>query len=354
MLLKRSFLPFLFLLVQFSYAQVEHNPYPVHDTKSVITQLPYLMDPSETGMTISWMVDTPGHAKVVYGKAGEELNQTASAQKFGMKPVGTHQSVRLKNLEPGTTYRYKVMTRRVVELNPYWPAMGEWVESEEYEFTTFDKKKEKINFSVITDTHENVSWINGLMDLVDWDKTDFFAHVGDAFDYLESEKQLFKNWLTPVSDKLKHKKPLVYARGNHELRGPFARDLFPYVPIEEDKFYFARDHGPAHFIVMDSGEDKADSTNVYAGLNALKEYKEEEFKWLENHLSEDKSAQEAPFRIVLMHDSRWGWDELGDKWNEIANEGDVDFMISGHWHRFKRMEAGESGTDFPVLVLGQR
>ena len=353
---------FLYLSLLFSITlfvfdlSAQHQPYPVHETKSVIMQDPYLIDPSETGMTVAWKTDTPAHSKVVYGKVGEDLNLTAENQEHGLLKVGTMHTVRIENLEPGTTYQYKVMSRRVVKLNPYWPAMGEWVESEVYNFTTFDKNKSEFTFSAITDIHESNQRINAFMDLIDWEKTDFLVHTGDAYHYLSSEDQVFGSFLSSIAKGLKQEKPLVYVRGNHELRGPFARNLFDYIPIHEGRYYYARNHGPAHFIILDSGEDKPDSTNVYAGLNRLKEYREIEYEWFKNHIKTDESAQNSPFRIILMHDPRWGWvDEENDKWTEVANDGKINLMISGHWHRFRRVNPGEGdGNQYPILVLGQQ
>lgn len=345
---------FTFFVFQIQYAQ--HQPYPVHDTKAVITEDPYLTAPSETSIMVNWVTDTPSHSKILYGKKGEELDKVAEVQEHGMRPVETKHAIPIKDLEPGQTYQYKVLSRRVVDLKPYWPEMGDWVESDEYSFTTLDKNKSKIAFSSITDTHEHVDWINGLMELVDWDKTDFFVQTGDALDYVESEKQLFQNWLSPIAKNLKQTVPFVYARGNHDLRGPFARNWLDYIPSEEDRFYFARNHGPVHFLILDSGEDKADSTNVYAGLNNLKEYRAEEYEWFKDHVENSSSLKEAPFRIVFMHDPGWGWMEEGEaeKWTELANKAGIDLIITGHWHRFKRIEKGEQGNDYPILVVGQK
>src|SRR5690625_7356367 len=131
-------------------------------------QNPYLIDPSETGMTVAWKTDTPAHSKVVYGKVGEDLNLTAENQEHGLLKVGTMHTVRIENLEPGTTYQYKVMSRRVVKLNPYWPAMGEWVESEVYNFSTFDKNKSEFTFSAITNIHEIIHSIKPYIDMIYW------------------------------------------------------------------------------------------------------------------------------------------------------------------------------------------
>jgi len=45
----------------------------------------------------------------------------------------------------------------------------------------------------------------------------------------------------------------------------FARELEKYFTTpNESRFYYSRNDGPAHLIVIDTGEDKPDSTNVYA------------------------------------------------------------------------------------------
>lgn len=340
-------------------ARAQNSPYKVYDTKPVILQQPYLIDPSESGITVGWLTDTDCQSQIVYGEKGKGLTDTIAKQINGLIPVDTKHNLRINGLKPGTSYEYKVRSRRIVRLNAYWPDMGNWVESPVYTFTTFNTKKSGILFSYITDTHENVASIQSLMKLVDWNNVDFFAETGDALNWAESESQLFKNWLTPVANGLKSSIPFVYARGNHDLRGPFARSWYNYIPTHNEKFYFATNDGPAHFIILDTGEDKPDTTSVYAGLNNLKEYKREEFGWFKNHVETDASLKNASFRIVLMHDPRWGW--MGDgeaekaKWTQLANDGNINLILAGHYHRFRRINPGEAdGNKFPILVLGQK
>lgn len=354
-ILKYSYL--LLFLTGARFATAQHTPYKVYDTKAVILQAPYLIDPSDSAITIAWLTDTDCQSKVVYGKKGEGLNQTATRQVNGLVPVDTKHHIRITGLEPGAEYEYKVLSRRVVRLNPYWPDMGKWAESPVYSFTTFNKKKNDIAFSYITDTHENVSDIRTLLKMVDWGKTDFFVQSGDALNWVENEGQLFKSWLTPIASGLHQAIPFIYTRGNHDLRGPFARTLYDYIPNHTGKFYYATDHGPAHFIILDTGEDKPDSTSVYAGLNNLAEYRKEEFAWFKNHLATSQNLKEAPFKIILMHDPQWGWLEDGEsaKWTALANSAGVNLILSGHYHRFKRFNPGESGGNkYPILVLDQK
>ena len=104
------------------------------------------------------------------------------------------------------------------------------------------------------------------------------------------EEHLFRAWLRPTTEPLAHSKSLFFVRGNHELRGPFARRLLDYVPTPEGRFYYARDAGPVHLIVLDTGEDKPDDTNVYAELNLTVPYRAEELAWFQDHVKTEATG----------------------------------------------------------------
>jgi predicted phosphodiesterase len=336
-----------------AFAQNENAPFTVHDTRAVIMHGPYILAPTDTSATIVWETDTPSAPKVIYG-IGDDLDLEAIAQKDGMVPVGKVQTVHLSGLEPGQTYHYRVVSTRVVKLNAYWPELGHPVESAVDSFTTFDTRKPTISFSVITDTHEDLKRIDTVMKMIDWPTTDFLVFTGDPVNWFQSADQLWSRWLDPFSKALGGTTPLIYARGNHEERGPFARHLPTYTPIEEGRFYYTRDDGPVHLLVIDTGEDKPDSTNVYARLNQMLPYREQELAWLEEHVRTSERLKTAPFRIVVMHQPDWGW--VGGKnaeWTRVANDAGVDLAIAGHNHRFSFHPAGEDGRAYPLLVVGQ-
>jgi predicted phosphodiesterase len=330
----------------------QHQPYTVHDTRPVILQGPYLFAPSETSVSVMWMTDTPAHSKVLYGTGGA-LTSVAEPLRDGLRPVGTLHTITIRGLEPGRTYQYRAVSTRVVKVKAYWPEKGRDVESPVYSFTTLDRKKPRAAFSFITDTHEDPARIKALVNTIDWQGTDFLVHGGDAFNSVESEDQLFTRWLEPLGAALAHVKPLFYIRGNHEMRGSFARRLRDYLPVEEDRFYLARDHGPLHLIVLDTGEDKPDNTNVYGGLNNFAEYREEEFAWLKKHAATEPRMKEAPFRIILMHQPEWGWvNGENASWTELANEAGIDLIIGGHKHSYSRTPPS-GAAKFTVVAVDQ-
>ena len=342
------------MLAVAAQARAQSEPYRVFDTRPVITDGPYLVATGETTATIVWFTDTPSHAKVRYGSA-RDLSAVAEPQVDGLVPVGTRHVVHLSNLSPGTTYSYEVVATRVVKLKAYWPDKGLDVSAGPYQFTTFDRNSPSVSFSVITDTHEDVGLINRLNQAIDWESTDFLVHAGDAFHWIDTEEHIFRAWLRPTIAGLAHTKSLFFVRGNHELRGPFARQLSDYVPTTEGRFYYARDAGPVHLMVLDTGEDKPDDTNVYAELNLTVPYRAEELAWFREHVETTARVSEAPFRVILMHNPRWGWLTDGpDAWVETANAAGVDLVIAGHRHRFSHTPPGpDVEHSYHHLVVGK-
>jgi predicted phosphodiesterase len=335
-------------------ARAQSEAYRVFDTRPVITEGPYLVATGETTATVVWLTDTPSHAKVRYGP-GDELSAVAEPQVDGLVPVGTRHVVHLTDLSPGTTYGYEAVATRVVKLNAYWPDKGLDVRSGPHRFTTLDRDRPSVSFSVVTDTHEDTGLIEKLNQSIDWESTDFLVHAGDAFDWIDNEEHLFRAWLRPTAAGLDHTRPLILVRGNHELRGPFARQLLDYVPTPEGRFYYAREAGPVHLMVLDTGEDKPDDTNVYAGLNRMAPYRAAELAWFREHVKTSRRVSEAPFRVILMHQPSWGWVPDGPAaWLETANSAGVDLVIAGHRHRFSYNPPGpDVAHSYHLLVLGQ-
>ncbi len=336
-----------------------NRPHPVCDVRPVITRGPYLSAPTDTSATIVWMTDLPSHSRVVYG-TGDALDMQAVPARHGMAPVGRLHSVRLTGLQPGRTYRYQVVSTPVLELDSYWSRKGRELRSGTHAFTTFDRRRPTVSFVSISDTHESVARIDSIMRKIDWSTTEFLVHTGDAFNGSTSEAQLWDRWLDPmIRGGLGASKPLIFARGNHDTRGSFAREIEHHVPIEEGRFYYTRDVGPVHLLVIDTGEDKHDTTQVYAGLNAMEAYRAQELAWLRRHTRTSARLREAPFRIAVMHQPRWGWLSSDDEaaraaWTAAANAAKVDLVIAGHDHRYSLTPAGgPAGNDYPILVVGQ-
>ena len=332
-------------------AGAQSEPYKVFDTKPVITEGPYLSALSDTAVSVMWMTDTPSHVKVRLHD-GDKVREI-EPQVDGLVPVGQRHAVTITGLEPGKRYSYEAVATRVVKLKPYWPDKGLSTSSAPATFTTFSAQQPRIAFSVVTDTHEDTARIGRLMKMVDWNSTDALVHLGDAFHWVDSEEQVWSKWLRPTVAAMGTGKPLLFARGNHELRGAYARELAAYVPTPEGTYYYSRSMGPVHLLVLDTAEDKPDDTNVYAQLNRTVPYREIELAWLRKEVNGNQHFAKAPFRVVAMHQGDWGWlPDNGAAWTELANRAGVDLVIAGHDHSFS-YHAPDKAHAYHTLILGQ-
>ena len=326
-------------------------PYTVWNSTPAITMPPLLLDVSATSVVVEWMTDNDADGSVRYGE--HALDHTALATHDGLLDVGTFHRVVIDGLEPGHSYRYQVASRRVVAVKPYWPERGNTVQGGIHRFTTLNAARAVARFAVITDTHENVARIHTLLGAIGKTPEDFVAHLGDTVNWAASQQQFKDVFLAPTAEDLGSGTPLLYVHGNHEYRGPFARELGPYLHAQDGRYDYVRDDGPLHLIVVDTGEDKPDDTNVYAGLNDLRDYRREGLVRFGAALAAARTRS-APFTVVLGHQPDWGWTG-GDnaKWTQLANAAHVDLFIAGHLHVFKFIKPGEQGNAFPILVVGQ-
>jgi acid phosphatase type 7 len=331
------------------------EPYKVHaDVRPKIVVGPYIVAPTDTSAMVAWVTDIPAHSKAILEGNGPPREIVNS--RHGLIPFGTVHSVILNDLKPGTAYGVRVVSTAVVKMQGYWPEKGMSVQSAPLAFTTWDPGRPSVTFVSVSDTHEDSERIADLMKLVDWPTTDFLLQTGDAFNDGPRESIVAK-WLQPLIGGMTTPRPLLYGRGNHDTRGTIARELFDYVPTPEGRFYYTRDIGPMHLLVVDNGEDKPDRTNVYARLNDMAAYRNEELAWFQAHMKTSTRAAQAPFRVAVMHQPNWApmlESDQRDAWNDWANAAKIDLVVAGHTHRFAHRKPGQSGNNrYHVIIVGQ-
>lgn len=129
-----------------------------------------------------------------------------------------------------------------------------------------------------------------------------------------------------------------------------------YIANPEESFYYSFDHGPVHFVVLDSGEDKEDSHWAYSGLNDFDGYRSMQAEWLKEEIK-SQHFKNAKWQIALSHMPLFG---SGDghgtldcrrKWAPLLNEAKIDLHISGHTHRYGLLEP-DAEHDYPIFIGG--
>jgi predicted phosphodiesterase len=334
--------------------------------KPAIIHGPYLQNPTENSMTIIWFTNKPCTSWVEYG-SGESLptfpkfGSLISIAKSGRDGLidanTTRHEVRLSGLLPSKTYRYRVVSKDILQFAPYEVVYGDTVVSDIFQFRILDPKKSAFRFQVFQDLHGDTAKLESLFQQPGWETSDLLFFNGDTLSSLDNENVIFNGFLDLAVGRFARNLPFIYIRGNHDTRGALARHLHEYFPPRNGRYYYAFDHGPVHFVILDSGEDKPDDSPVYAGLADFDRYREAQAEWLRQEIRTEAFTN-AAFRIFLIHMPPYGGgkgtlahgvDHLTKLWGPLLNEGGADLVLSGHYHRFFKIEPEAGKNDFPVI-----
>lgn len=165
---------------------------------------------------------------------------------------------------------------------------------------------------------------------------DFFVILGDSVSMVESEKDADATsaMASAITD---GSIPVVYARGNHEIKGEMAEDLYKYVGSKDQNFYFTFSLGDVKGIVLDLGEDHDDDWWEYYETAQFDHYRDEQTALLQRCIDEDFFFG-CKYRMVLCHipvtfvNDRCDHASYKAAWTKLINDLNIDVMLNGHEH----------------------
>ena len=322
---------------------------------------PYLQSPGPSSITVMWITEADTAGWVEYGREASTPLK-AIPVRDGLVEANTRvHRVTLSGLSPDTPYFYRIATRPIVSFGPYKVDYGGIARSDALSFRTLGPSRQSFSFLVLNDLHEDVETLRAQMAKAAERPYDLVFFNGDSLSHLETESQIIERGLKPASDLFAGRTPYVLVRGNHETRGAFARELDNYLALPDGRFYYSFDHGPVHFIVMDTGEDKEDGHWAYSGLTDFDAYRQQEAEWL---AGEVKSAAftRARFRVLIAHMPFFGNQrtrveghgpaDCRARWGAMLNNAALDLHIAGHTHRPDWIEPASGANRFPIAVGG--
>ena len=275
-----------------------------------ITHGPYLCDMSQDGVTVVWTTSRPALSWVEASPADSlapapppRHYQTVAGRKLAGR---TLHAVRVRGLQPGTDYRYRIFSQEVLS----WPDVnnvtyGKTVGADAsrrraYGFRTFPAAGSGCSFLVLNDIHGKADVLTRLCKRVDFSELGFVAFNGDMSSSVENSDQLFKDYIDTAVSLYASELPLIYNRGNHETRGRHADFLAEYFPTNSKNFYQLYMVGDIACLVLDCGEDKPDNDIEYGNLADYDAYRVEESEWLRQVVASE-SFRNAAARIVFLH-----------------------------------------------------
>ncbi|GHT17982.1 hypothetical protein FACS1894189_4970 [Planctomycetales bacterium] len=355
------------LAVRAETVHAVNNPTSVEEAEtfdSLVDSPPVLQVPSNTGMTAVWAVKKNVTGYVQYGLEPEKLDQTSYGAVFGQSPFDDQfLQIRITGLKPNTKYYYRTATVPVQVNGASEFQSGTPVFGETYSFETAGSNKAIGSFSSINDMHENRSTLKQLVKRLDLIKSDYTVFNGDAVNHFDRTDQVVEKVLRPAQSAFATERPLIYVPGNHEQRGLWVKNVPRALPTW-DRYEpenpsrgrnFVVRTGPLAMIGLDTGEDKEDTHQQYAGLAHYVLYRREQTVWLAEAL-ESPLVKSAPFIVVFLHapfDVRkpLGNDAEHPGWGELLNKYQVQLAVSGHTHRFAYFPA-EPGRSWAQVVGG--
>ena len=327
---------------------------------------PYVQCMSETSFTVIWTTDVDAVAWVEVAPDdgthfyNKERDKYYDARGNGVFPIGKIHKVVVDGLEPGSTYRYRVMNRGVIAYNgsgnvQYMHGSGTDVyKGEPHKITTFKEDYDTIRFDLYNDIHGKDSLFNRILSGAR-DNRDFVFLNGDMTSNISNEELIPKMYLGSAAKSLNGGLPLFASRGNHELRGRDAIKWLNYFQTTTGTPYYSFSIGDFFFVVLDACEDKPDSDIEYSGIVASKPYVERQGRWLKEVIASEE-CRNAKVRIAFCHvppESK-GWYGAAQMCNILVpplNEAGFDAMFCGHIHRWRVAEpdGSISNAGFPVI-----
>ncbi len=317
---------------------------------------PYLQVVSSTSMSIRWITEVPSYSWVEYGETAE-LGKKAHAVTDGLVDAynRVHEII-LEDLEPGKTYWYRIVSKAILDFQPYKLVYGEQLNSDVYTLSTLPTHSRELNWLVLNDIHDQPKSFDDLIRLNGKDPYDFVFLNGDMFDYQTDEKQIMEHLLIPCSSSFATQKPFLFVRGNHETRGKYARQLKDYFTNPGGQF-FSINCGPVFVLALDTGEDKPDKEEVYAGIVDFDQYRRRQAIWLEKQL-QSRAARKARFRVVMMHiptfySGDWhGTLHCRELFSPLFDKYKVDLVIAGHTHKYGIHPPVKGQHNYPIVIGG--
>ncbi len=276
---------------------------------------------------------------------------------------------------------YTVTARQMIYRGPFGGYMGRPI-TREYAFAPVNTA-DGIDYITLSDVHGAVSAATAAASTVQ--NTDFVVLLGDLVSMVETEGD------AQLANRLAHavtggSKPVIYARGNHEIKGEYAEELYKYVGSLNQSYAYTVSlaGGEIFAAVLDMGEDHEDDWWEYYGTAQFDLYRADQSAMLQG-LIDTSAAKKAAYRMAICHISPVFVDEGGlfegfrQEWTELLNAWDTHICLSGHEHKlwfflpdtvqpgvpleYTAGYAGESGKlhggtvtdhDFPAFLAGRR
>ena len=235
---------------------------------------------------------------------------------------------------------YTVGTQKLTYRGPFGGFKGREIE-ETYSFRPVDTS-DGLNYYSISDVHMGLECSKEASDY-NKDK-ELLILAGDTISMIDTYRDAA--YTNKVAYELtKGEIPVIYARGNHELKGKYMEEFHDYVGANGEDFFYKFSFGNVYGLVLDIGEDHDDNYWEYYDTCDFNEYRNRQLELIRSEL-ESKEYLNYDYRLVVCHipipfiNARHNHVDFKKDVTTLLNQMDIDMVISGHQHDLLVFEPG--------------
>lgn len=259
---------------------------------------------------------------------------------------------------------YTVCCRLIYDRKSYFSQLSE-ARKETFSFRPV--RNENIRIYQIADTHGDHDFSTKAAKhfMEEHGGIDLLVLNGDVIDH-SGHVEFFGNIFRIVTTLTNGEIPVVFSRGNHDLRGKAAEKMTDYFPHENGNLYYTFRLGTIWGMILDCGEDKPDDNIAYGGVIACHAFREQETLFIIDVIADavrEYRADGVEHRIVFCHipftfmyqtPELHIEEEIYSEWVRLLNdEIKPNVMLSGHEHicsiDYPGSERDTLSAKFPVI-----
>ena len=235
---------------------------------------------------------------------------------------------------------YTLLLRPIIARKPYFTETRSLLE---YAFPFSPVPESDIRLYHIADAHNRIE--EPVRAAETFGRIDALVLNGDVIDH-SGNPEKFTNIYEICAQLTDGRVPVVFSRGNHDMRGNFAEKFADYTPSHHQNTYYTFRLGSIWGVILDCGEDKMDDHPEYGftvACHAFRERQTEFLKTIIENAEKEYNADGVKTKLVIVHNPftqqlQSPFDIEADIYRQWASLLKTyvgpDLMICGHTHKY--------------------
>lgn len=242
--------------------------------------------------------------------------------------------------------KYTLCVRPIIKRKPYFTKTEP---VKEYEYSFYPVPDGTVRAYHISDAHNIVDGV--VKAARAFGDIDLLILNGDVINH-SGDPSKFDNIYTICSELTGGTKPVIFSRGNHDMRGNYAEKFAEYTPNSKGNTYYTFRLGRIWGVLLDCGEDKPDDHAEYGYTVSCHQFRQRQTEFLKDIISrkgEEYEAEGVELKLVISHTpftrkAEPPFDiekDIYTQWATLLREEiKPDLMICGHIHDLAVWEKG--------------